>query len=816
MYIRKTTAALLCAAMLGGPLGALAGDFITVDEWAYKDVSNFRSEKLMPEAMENITDYRTDITRGQLAMLLFSAMVNAHYMTDTGYSSYFEDTDVSGINELGAYQILQGETSEFDEYGTEYRYFYPDRLITREDMAVIMYRAMKERAYMSGELSEPSDYGEISDYAKEAVCSLIADGILSGTVNNRFEPKGNLTIEQAVTVVYRFYKSLPTAPYADGQGIEAETETFLQAYRNGLTETKKGGMLYLKNGGETLLQFETDVYTNIYCETVNGTIYAVAQNINNKTDIYNAETGEILFKAPYPVSETDNEYIVTKSSVIGQCSFGLYDYTGKEVLKPVYSMQEIEQLKANGFNNVSPEYRAADGWCYFADWSDNGHLYKIDTNGENLQKLSDNDCFNITYIDGWLYYSIRGEYENKLYAMKADGTCEQRLTENNAKLLFPTESFTCYDPDGGRDIFFVQSTGEQPVYADGWVYYLESVPDADYSGNIWRMRMTDTGAVKEKISDIKVEYIQNYDGHDIQYENGRLYFTNYDDGQPGVYSFDGDKVIKVSGDPELDYMKYSFWKDKLVIAGRDDEDEKVFYIAEPDGSGMHEWQMTEEEKKESLEMYYSEVFSREDVIYTDENGTERHKAINHQESDDEHTVYWEYRVIEYSDGSGGGENVGLFVEDSDGTVNAMHSGWAGGFRRVGDNFFYPCSEVGSDKRMSQAIWQYNMKTHEQKRIVAGVKSFGYNITDRWLLYTDYSDNYRRYDIKTGETAEVYPNAGINRYGEVKEISRSGMLKIDADGNILKLTDGAPMYWSYVPNGAVMAGDDAEKLYIEKN
>ncbi|MCH5212723.1 MAG: DUF5050 domain-containing protein [Oscillospiraceae bacterium] len=800
MRVKRLTAALLCTAMLGGAADALAKDLIIVDRWAYNDVSNFNSEKLLPKSMESITDYRVEITRGQFCELLYSVLVKSMSESRSQYSGYFEDTDNNAINHLGVSQIVTGEDTGETEYGDKIRSFYPGRLLTREEMAVIMYRAMNRYIpqLVSGNTTEPSDISEVSDYAKEAVGKLLCDSVLYGTTDNKFEPKANLTIEQAITAVYKFYKTLPTAPYADGQNITGNTETEIQTYSNGLTETKKGNMLYLKNGGETLMQFETDVYTNIFSTTIGDTIYVIAQNVNGKADAYDVGTGNVLFTILYPIYKTEQDYIITKSSVLGPNTFGLYGYSGEEVLEPKYSLEEIEKLKVSDFGDIKQEYHAAEGWVYYADWSDEGHLYKCDSNGENKQKLSDNDCFNITYVDGWLYYSIRGEDENKLYTIKADGTHEQRVTDELAHVIACPKMIAYPMNNAYRDVLFAQTYDSENrlVYIDGWLYYVQSLPGDEHHGNIWRVKTSDDGVVKEKVSDINVLY-RDYAGRENQLINGKLYFTEYDGKIGGLYCTDGTEVKCICDKPVECYGIY----DECIAIRTYEDDAYHLYITDENGENPHEWEITEEIKAQG-DIDYSADHIREDVEYTDENGNRYEKAINHEMSDDEHTVYWLYRLIEFEDGSGAyGEDDGLFVEDSDGTVHKMQDGWSGGFFRIDDMLFYPTDEV-INGRIVKSIWKYNMSDGAQEKIVPDIRNSTSWYGDDWFIYADNNFVYWRYDIKTGTSTEIYPNAGTNPYGKLKSIHSydGSIVKIDTDGNMTAFDTGSPHYMIYIENG----------------
>lgn len=75
--------------------------------------------------------------------------------------------------------------------------------ITREDLAVLAYNtAIKSGViFNDGVENSFSDFSEISDYAKESVLILSANGIINGFENNVFSPKSFATRAQAAKIV---------------------------------------------------------------------------------------------------------------------------------------------------------------------------------------------------------------------------------------------------------------------------------------------------------------------------------------------------------------------------------------------------------------------------------------------------------------------------------------------------------------------------------------------------------------------------------------------------------------------------------------
>ncbi len=81
--------------------------------------------------------------------------------------------------------------------------------ITRQDIAVMLYNVLKKEsvALGTGEAAF-SDGNDISDYAKEAVNLLAADGIIKGRDNNEFKPLEHATRAEAAELIYRLFEKL--------------------------------------------------------------------------------------------------------------------------------------------------------------------------------------------------------------------------------------------------------------------------------------------------------------------------------------------------------------------------------------------------------------------------------------------------------------------------------------------------------------------------------------------------------------------------------------------------------------------------------
>ncbi len=107
---------------------------------------------------------------------------------DAWYTSYVASAAQTGI--------AQGRTD--GAFGIGER-------VTREDMAVLAYRALGDRAQEAMVAVDGlvfTDDDEISDYAREAVYWMKDAGIIQGVGDNRFDARGNATRAEAAKILY--------------------------------------------------------------------------------------------------------------------------------------------------------------------------------------------------------------------------------------------------------------------------------------------------------------------------------------------------------------------------------------------------------------------------------------------------------------------------------------------------------------------------------------------------------------------------------------------------------------------------------------
>ena len=192
---------------------ALAGERaetnILADEYSDRAKESIEKAKEI-NLIDFVPEYKSAITREQFCGLIYNycSMVGELAVDDGGV--VFEDTDNVKIQVLNAMGIIKGKSPTR---------FAPDDLLTREEAAAILFRTVdtvhKDWAATQMYYYMFDDESEISSWAMNPIQAICNMGIMKGTGNNRFMPKGSFTAEQAVETVMRIYNAFGTQGVAD-------------------------------------------------------------------------------------------------------------------------------------------------------------------------------------------------------------------------------------------------------------------------------------------------------------------------------------------------------------------------------------------------------------------------------------------------------------------------------------------------------------------------------------------------------------------------------------------------------------------------
>lgn len=167
-------------------------------EWAVPELDKASEENLIPWIFEK-EDLTTNITRREFAYVavkLYEKITNIK-LVEAKENPF---TDTSDIEVLKAYNI--GITN-----GTSDTTFEPDTLITREQMATMMTRALTKAGIDTKvDLNKASKFADdeaMHDWGKASIYYMSNIEIIKGVGNNTFDVEGNATREQALLISER-------------------------------------------------------------------------------------------------------------------------------------------------------------------------------------------------------------------------------------------------------------------------------------------------------------------------------------------------------------------------------------------------------------------------------------------------------------------------------------------------------------------------------------------------------------------------------------------------------------------------------------
>lgn len=168
-----------------------------ISGWAEPEVTAALTAGLVPARCQGY--YTFEITRSQMAALLVQyAEGTLGEELPLPAERPFTDTQDRYIEKAYAAGIARGAGEGI---------FNPDKVVTREQLATMLYRTVAlvdpEGGTQEPEPTGYEDFAAVSDWAREAVSVLLARGVMKGVSGTRISPRTFCTTEQAILLVCR-------------------------------------------------------------------------------------------------------------------------------------------------------------------------------------------------------------------------------------------------------------------------------------------------------------------------------------------------------------------------------------------------------------------------------------------------------------------------------------------------------------------------------------------------------------------------------------------------------------------------------------
>jgi len=203
-YLYRVSAYNKSGTSVSGTVSVTAKETVTFSDvnniaWATDAIENLASRGVIKGKSANRFAPNDTMSRAEFACLI----VRAFGLDMTPVGSY-EDVKAG----KWYYREIMIAKSLGIVTGDEKNCFYPERSISREDMAVITVKALRIinkplTGYSNDVLEEFRDKNMISPYALSSMASLVGDDIMEGKPGSVIAPKDSTTRAEAAVMIYK-------------------------------------------------------------------------------------------------------------------------------------------------------------------------------------------------------------------------------------------------------------------------------------------------------------------------------------------------------------------------------------------------------------------------------------------------------------------------------------------------------------------------------------------------------------------------------------------------------------------------------------
>lgn len=169
-----------------------------LNAWYHEAVDYVVEHGIMAGVSATAFQPNGSLTRGQVVQILH----NLEGKPEETAEAPFTDTAGHWALEAIAWAAQNNVVAGYDD-GT----FGPEKLVTREEFAQMMYNYAKFKGYdltAGGDLTQFPDAGAISDWAETALSWANGKGLINGHDNGTIDPQGNTTRAQAASIMKNF------------------------------------------------------------------------------------------------------------------------------------------------------------------------------------------------------------------------------------------------------------------------------------------------------------------------------------------------------------------------------------------------------------------------------------------------------------------------------------------------------------------------------------------------------------------------------------------------------------------------------------
>ena len=204
-FLSRSAAIAMSAVLLSSSMSAYAVSDIS-NHWAKDNIQKFIDAGIINGYQDDTFRPDNNMTRAEFATILSKLLDDPNVPTEHRYTDVPENAwYFDAVQKLCTLQIVSEDEK-----------FNPQNNVTREQVMVMLARAMRLTATDTTVVNKFSDADKISDYALNAVAAFVEKGYTNGYEDGTIRPKNNITRAECVKLI----DSLNLVPDADSlEGI---------------------------------------------------------------------------------------------------------------------------------------------------------------------------------------------------------------------------------------------------------------------------------------------------------------------------------------------------------------------------------------------------------------------------------------------------------------------------------------------------------------------------------------------------------------------------------------------------------------------
>ncbi|WP_317367578.1 S-layer homology domain-containing protein [uncultured Tyzzerella sp.] len=168
-----------------------------IDNWARNSVRNAINLNFISQNLQvKLNEYITRAEFCEIMIKLYEKKTG--FEISTNVKNNFVDTNNKYVTKAYSLGIISGKTANR---------FEPNSYITREESAVILANLIKKMEYPIKDVDyQYLDSNLISPWAKESIQIVSNSKIMTGDTKNKFNPKNNYKVVEAISTIMRLYE----------------------------------------------------------------------------------------------------------------------------------------------------------------------------------------------------------------------------------------------------------------------------------------------------------------------------------------------------------------------------------------------------------------------------------------------------------------------------------------------------------------------------------------------------------------------------------------------------------------------------------